>query len=199
MSPRQVFKLLLKLLLLALGGTAIALAGAVLLFMLVMGKPGVWLVSEMLWRSPSNQVQESLSFSLDDDRPREERVAKLTRIVEQHLQPLPSKLLDAHFAEWQMGDDFLGPAEFSAYARLQVAPADIDAWIARFTPVPGRAESQPTTFIWPRPPKPLAWWPSQQELGTLEFFSPNALSSRRSGWIGVSREKGLIYLANNSS
>ena len=108
--------------------------------------------------------------------------------------PLPGSLLDAHFVEEQTGDGRLGPSDFKAFYALTVAPADLPAWRAALS------ESK----TWNRfandedirraaPKKAQPWWVSGADLGALEFYSPQSLTGRFNGWVGIAPD-GRIFV-----
>jgi hypothetical protein len=122
-----------------------------------------------------------------------ERVAVISKLLSK-TAPLPSSLLDAHFVEEQTGDGRLGPSDFKAFYALTVAPADLPAWRAALS------ESK----TWNRfandedirraaPKKAQPWWVSVADLGTLEFYSPQSLTGRFNGWVGIAPD-GRIFV-----
>lgn len=122
-----------------------------------------------------------------------ERVAVISKLLSK-TAPLPSALLDAHFVEEQIGDGRIGPSDFKAFYALTVAPGDLPAWRAALS------ESK----TWNRfsndeeirragPKKAQPWWVSAADVGALEFYSPESLTGRFNGWVGIAPD-GRIFV-----
>jgi hypothetical protein len=43
------------------------------------------------------------------------------------------------------------------------------------------------------PKKAQPWWVSEEDLGALEFYSPDSLTGRSNGWVGVAPD-GRIFV-----
>jgi hypothetical protein len=149
----------------------------------------VWhavLFGKFAWSiATSDPNAKVLSFSIEAPLAQATRVDRVTDFLKR-IERLHGPLIDAHMAEWQFGDNFLGPAEYAGYMRLQVPPGDIDRWVASFEPLPMRPRWGPTV-------EPRAWWVTREVFDELEFFKPRGLSWRIEGWIGVHRRTGVIY------
>lgn len=114
-----------------------------------------------------------------------ERVAAVTRIIRKNA-PLPSALSDAHFVEEQTGDGQLGPSDFRAFYALTVPVADLGAWRSALP-----ATATPPEFVAPRSAHP--WWLSAEDLPNLTFYSPQPLTGRSNGWVGIAPD-GRIFI-----
>ena len=120
-----------------------------------------------------------------------ERVAATSKLWGKGKSSLPSALEDAHVAEFAVGADSgflaIGPTDYATYFYAKVPAGQIDAWrsqLVRLNAVPNY-----TAPAGSYPP-----WIGKNEFGSLEFFDSNALSGNTAGWIGVSREKGVLYM-----
>ena len=117
-----------------------------------------------------------------------ERVATVTQLASK-LAPLPSPLLDANFAEQQIGDGRLGPSDFTAFYALTVAPIDLAAWRSALPPL--QAPNTPAEYATPKQPFP--WWLTHDDFLRLEFYSPKSLTGRSNGWVGIAPD-GKIFV-----
>lgn len=117
-----------------------------------------------------------------------ERVKAVTLLVGK-LAPLPNPLFDAHFVEEKTGDGQLGPSDFRAFYALQVVPGDLSAWRAALPPL--EALNSPPKYAAPK--QPLPWWLTQDDFLHLEFYSPNSLTGRSNGWVGIAPD-GKIFV-----
>jgi hypothetical protein len=115
-----------------------------------------------------------------------ERVAGVSAIIAKHQKP-PIPILDAYFVEEQVGDGMLGPSDFRAFYRVEVAPQDVGQWTKILTPISGEAD-------YAAPTHPRDWWISRDAFGSLQFYNPVTLTGRDHGWIGVSQQTGRIYI-----
>jgi hypothetical protein len=116
-----------------------------------------------------------------------ERVASVSSLISKRA-PLPSPILDAHFAEEQTGDGQLGPSDFTAFYALSVAPADLAAWRSALPTI--EAQNTPPKYITPK--QPLPWWLTQNDFLGLTFYSPKSLTGRSNGWVGIAPD-GRIF------
>jgi hypothetical protein len=112
-----------------------------------------------------------------------ERIAVLKKIMGVEA---PSKIVDAQYIQYQIGDNFLGPADYQFYGKIVVEPRDISKW---------RRESQPkippTEF--PAPPSQMSWWLSGQKKENFDFYSPKLFGSY--GFAAISlKNEGIIYV-----
>jgi hypothetical protein len=131
---------------------------------------------------PSTPVQKSV-FEVTGSLT--QRVVRVSAILTKQ-QAFPSKIVDAHFREEQIGDNHLGPADFKSFTRLKVAPQDMEKWQKLLTPIDRPAYDQPLQ----RPP----WWPNAQAFNSLQFYQPGGLTMGRAGWVGIARQTGEIYI-----
>ena len=116
-----------------------------------------------------------------------QRVAAVSGILRKN-GPLPSALLDAHFLEQQTGDGQLGPSDFNTFYALTVSTTDLGAWRSALSPAPTAPE-----FV--APSDPHSWWLAKQEFPTLTFYSPEPLTGRPNGWVGIAPD-GRILIFN---
>ena len=117
-----------------------------------------------------------------------ERIAAVSKLVSK-LAPMPSPLLDAHFVEQQTGDGRLGPSDFAAFYALTVAPADLAAWRSALRPI--EAQNTPPKYVAPK--QPLPWWLTHDGFLGLTFYSPESLTGRSNGWVGIAPD-GKIFV-----
>lgn len=105
------------------------------------------------------------------------------------LAPLPTPLLDAHFAEQQTGDGELGPSDFAGFYALTVAPADLAAWRSALPTI--QPPNTPPKYSIPK--QPLSWWLTHDDFLGLTFYSPKSLTGRSNGWVGIAPD-GRIFV-----
>lgn len=115
-----------------------------------------------------------------------ERVARVTAMIARHKE-LPTAILNAHFIEEQIGDGGFGSADFRAFYLVEVDPRVIPRWTRDLTPLPTAVEYE-------APAQDRDWWIDRNDFGSLQFYQPDALTSRIHGWIGVSQKTGRIYI-----
>jgi hypothetical protein len=115
-----------------------------------------------------------------------ERIEAVSEIIAQST-PLPTPLLDAQFVEEQIGDGELGPADYRAFALLQVAPTDLPAWQAILTPL----DRAPT---YSAPTQPYTWWVGETDFAALQFYAPDPLGGRTNGWVAINATTGRIFI-----
>jgi hypothetical protein len=124
---------------------------------------------------------------------RPERVARITRLLSTAAPP-PGALLDAHFLEERTGDGRLGPSDFEAYDALILAPADLPAWRAALSrPTPWNHFSNDDDIKRAAPAQPQPWWVSEDDVNSLEFYSPASLTGNANGWVGLAPD-GRIFV-----
>lgn len=116
------------------------------------------------------------------------RVAKITKQLSRNGK-LPGVLLDAQFLEEKVGDDVLGPADFSAFYALTVPVADLPAWRAALAASP--VLNGPAKYA---APKVLTtWWLKSEEFGKLELFGAKPLTGLVNGWVGLAPD-GRVFI-----
>ena len=115
-----------------------------------------------------------------------QRAAAVSAIVAKHKIP-PTAIQDAHFVEQQTGDGQLGPSDFEAFYVLEVAPQDVSQWTRLLTPLTAKSEYH-------APAKPRDWWIAREAFASLQFYTPDILTGKLLGWIGVSLQTGRIYI-----
>jgi hypothetical protein len=122
-----------------------------------------------------------------------ERVASISKLLSK-TAPLPSSLLNAHFVEEQAGDGRVGPSDFEAFYALTVDPANLPAWRARLAKSKTWNHfSNDEEIKRTSPKKAQPWWVSEEDLDALEFYSPDSLTGRSNGWVGVAPD-GRIFV-----
>lgn len=107
---------------------------------------------------------------------------------------LPTPILDAHFVEERMGDGELGPSDFRDFYHIEVAPQDVGQWTQILTPITDTSGDNAPKPRYEKPKSYRDWWISPHDFGSLEFYEQDTLGGRDQGWIGVSRQKGQIYI-----
>jgi len=141
----------------------------------------------------SSGPQRAAPSAFEITGPTAERIARVTKVLRTEGGALPTPLVDAHLVEETMGEaGGLGPVDYVTYVHIAVPPESVEAWLHLMTPA-----SRPEHADGPR--KPTAWWVTPDRFPLLEFYDPWPLSGRRSGWIGVSRSTGQIYIATSTS
>jgi hypothetical protein len=115
-----------------------------------------------------------------------QRVSAISATLSRVSAP-PTPILDAQFVEEQIGDNQLGPADFRAFMLIEIVTGDVAAWQSLLTP----PDQQPT---YAEPSQPNSWWLTEAHFATLQFYAPEALSSRANGWIAVDAKRGRIYV-----
>ncbi len=113
-----------------------------------------------------------------------ERITVLKKIMS--VEP-PTQILEAQYIEYQIGDNFLGPADYRFYAKIVVEPKNISKW---------RRELQPKIAPTELPASPeISWWLSGQKKEEFEFYAPHKLFRRIHGFVAVSlKNEGIIYI-----
>ena len=119
---------------------------------------------------------------------RAERIAAVSQLISKNS--LPSPLLDAHFVEQQIGDNQFGPADFTAFYALSVSPADLAAWRSALPAL--EAPNAPPEYASPK--QPVSWWLTSDDFLKLIFYSPESLTGRSNGWVGIAPESGKIFV-----
>ncbi|MCC7054495.1 MAG: hypothetical protein IT355_14595 [Gemmatimonadaceae bacterium] len=118
-----------------------------------------------------------------------ERIAAVQKML--RVPPaLAATILDAQAMEERVGDGRLGPADFAGFQVIRVAPGHVAEWRTRLTPVTTGTDAP--AFV--EPSTPVSWWVSGPEFASLDFFAPEALTGRTTGWIGVHAASGTIYI-----
>ena len=113
-----------------------------------------------------------------------ERITVLKKIMS--VEP-PTQILEAQYISYQIGDNFLGPADYKFYAKIMIEPKNISKWRRFLQP-----KISPTEL--PASPE-ISWWLSAQKKEEFEFYSPHKLFRQRNGFIAVSRKhEGIIYI-----
>lgn len=135
-------------------------------------------------RQPASKPAKQSDYEMTGDKT--ERIAGVAKILSA-TATLPSVVEDAFFLEEQTGDGQLGPSDFSSFCVVVVAPENAARWKAILSP-------SPTAPEYSKPQKATAWWISEQDFKSLEFFKPAPLSTRMIGWVGVSTNSGKIYV-----
>ena len=95
--------------------------------------------------------------------------------------------MDAYFVEEQTGDGTLGPSDFRAFCVLEVAAQDIEQWTQLLAPLAATPE-------YAAPAQARGWWITPGPFTSLQFYTPDKLTGRVHGWIGVSPQTGRIYI-----
>lgn len=122
-----------------------------------------------------------------------ERVASISKLLSK-TAPLPSSLLNAHFLEEQTGDGRVGPSDYAAFYALTVDPANLPAWRARLSKSrTWNHFSNDEDIKRAAPKKAQPWWVSEEDIGALEFYSPDSLTGRANGWVGIAPD-GRIFV-----
>jgi hypothetical protein len=113
-----------------------------------------------------------------------ERITVLKKIMS--VEP-PTQILEAQYIGYQIGDNFLGPADYRFYAKIVVEPKNINKWRRELQP-----KISPTEF--PISPE-ISWWLSGQKKEEFEFYSPHKLVRQIHGFVAVSlKNEGIIYI-----
>jgi hypothetical protein len=100
---------------------------------------------------------------------------------------LPTTILDARLVEEQIGDGYLGPADYRTYIMVTVAPADVAAWQAALTELSD-------TPAYNAPSQPYGWWPDPDRFGAMRFYAPDSVTGRTHGWIALDSQSGEIFI-----
>lgn len=112
-----------------------------------------------------------------------ERIAVLKKMMGVEA---PSKIVDVQYIQYQIGDNFLGPADYQFYAKIVVEHRDISKWRRKF-----QSKIPPTEF--PAPPSQINWWLSGQKKEKFDFYSPKLFGSY--GFVAISlKNDGIIYV-----
>lgn len=119
-------------------------------------------------------------------------VDECARILQRGWSPLPSEVIEAHLIGVQRGAyrSFApGPTDFVLFLSARVPIDSIDRWLQPLTarPAPVRQDF---------PPGNPAWWPSETAFSALEFFDLATQFPDTSGWIGVARASGTLYIVS---
>lgn len=99
---------------------------------------------------------------------------------------LPLNLLNAHYAQEQLGDGNLGPSDYRNYIYVELEPSEIAQWQAALPPI-----NKPSYIS---PAQPLDWWVSKSTFDTLQFYSPELLIGTQNGWVALEPKTGQVYL-----
>ncbi|HEY9667483.1 MAG TPA: hypothetical protein V6C91_11810 [Coleofasciculaceae cyanobacterium] len=99
----------------------------------------------------------------------------------------PTSIVDTHYIAYQIGDNFLGPADYTFYAKVVVEPRHLNQWRRELQP-----QIPPTEFP---VSSEISWWLSGQKKEHFEFYSPEKLFRQLHGFVAVSRKnEGIIYI-----
>lgn len=101
---------------------------------------------------------------------------------------LPSKILKAEFVEYKDGDGRLGPADYSFYARLKVAPNDMSKWTE------GLSGPLNSTDYYSEPLDKMVWWIQEPAFKELKLYQTKKYFSRANGWMALDESNGYIYV-----
>lgn len=85
----------------------------------------------------------------------------------------------------RIGEGSLGPSDVVTYTVLSVPEAELLAW----APKAARLAGRPVYLA----PKALPDWISRPDFDTLEFYDGSDLSPQ-TGWVGVARASGKVYV-----
>ena len=143
----------------------------------------------LLFSVAARTPERSAESSYEITSTQAERVAAVSQLFSKAFS-LPSPLLDAHFIEQQIGDNQFGPADFTAFYALTVAPADLSAWRSGLSTL--QAPNTPPRYATPN--QQVAWWLTPDDFTKLTFYSPHSLTERINGWVGIAPESGKIFI-----
>jgi len=77
---------------------------------------------------------------------------------------------------------------------LAVAPADLPAWRAALSkPKPWNHFSNDGDIKRAAPAASQPWWVREDDVNALEFYSPQSLTGRSNGWVGLALD-GRIFV-----
>jgi hypothetical protein len=116
-----------------------------------------------------------------------ERIAVLKKIM---AVEAPSPIIDVQYIQYQIGDNFLGPADYQFYAKIVIEQKNISKWRRELQP-----KIPPTEFT--TSPSGISWWLSGQEKENFEFYSPKLfkLYGGGYGFVAISlKNEGVIYV-----
>lgn len=99
---------------------------------------------------------------------------------------LPLNLLNAHYAQEQLGDGKLGPSDFRNYIYVELEPSEIAQWQATLTSI-----NKPGYLA---PVQPLDWWVSEAAFGTMQFYETELLMGTPNGWVAINPETNQVYI-----
>ncbi len=121
--------------------------------------------------------------SSEIDGSQAERIEKIMRFVDKS-GTLKANVKNAHSIEQQIGDGFLGSADYVSFIALDIDKSAIPTW-RKLAP-----KSNQHSYV--SPPKKVSWWVSQEEFKRLEFIEAFPIISRH-GWVGISN-RGKVYI-----
>jgi len=98
---------------------------------------------------------------------------------------LTTGVVSAQQVQERIGDGILGPSDVVTYTVLQVREGGLLAW----SPKASRLAARPTYVA----PKAMSQWVDRADFETLEFYDGSPLTPQ-SGWIGIARGAGRVYV-----
>ena len=117
---------------------------------------------------------------------RQQRTQAVSALIAKHSS-LPTAIEDANFLEERTGDGELGPSDYQDFYVVQVARQDVQRWSQQLHPL-----QQAPEYV--APPQSRSWWIDRKAFSSLQFYEPVPLTGRSTGWIGISRQTGKIYI-----
>jgi hypothetical protein len=117
---------------------------------------------------------------------KQQRIQEITALIEKH-QTLPTAITDSYFLEEQIGDGEFGPSDYRDFYAVEVVPQAIDRWKQDLTPL-----QEVPDYV--APLQPQNWWIDREAFPSLQFYQPDPLTGRSTGWIGISPQTGKIYI-----
>jgi hypothetical protein len=114
-----------------------------------------------------------------------ERVAFVRKMLSLEAPPI----LDAHYVEVQLGDGVMGPADYQFFARVMIAPENMEAWRQLL-----QAESETVSISTPAAPAGVTWWLPAQDVEQYDFYDAQPLLGR-DGFVALHRAgEGVLYI-----
>lgn len=99
---------------------------------------------------------------------------------------LPLNLLDAHFAQEQLGDGNLGPSDYRNYIYVELEPSEIAQWQSTLTPIDKPNYISPT--------QPLDWWPNESAFENMQFYETYQIIGHPNGWVAIDTKTNQVYI-----
>ena len=115
------------------------------------------------------------------------RIETITQSIARNAE-LPSRILEADFVEYKIGDGRLGPSDFFFHVRLKVARDDLSKWTGELK------EPYNNSTFYSAPPKNVEWWITEEDFNNLKLYETKKYFGRFNGWMGFDESTGYIYV-----
>jgi len=114
-----------------------------------------------------------------------ERASFIKTIIKRN-HTIPGNIFEAECIEEKIGDGFLGPADYTFFAKISIDENQVESWKQALG-------EQILNRNYNSPKIPKEWWVSESDFMNLKFYPPN-IFGRNNGWVGISNDGATLYI-----